>query len=170
MRALRFGLVALLTAMLACAVAAKTEDPALESSPPPGGRGGSSEVSVVRVVDGDTIVVGIGGPRGTKVRLIGIDTPERGDCMFQAATDRMRALVGGRSVRLVRDVSETDRYGRLLRYVYVGDTFVNAAMVREGYANAATFPPDVAHAREFLSLERIARAARRGLWAGGCAA
>jgi micrococcal nuclease len=99
-----------------------------------------------------------------------MDTPERNQCLFGAATQRMRALVEGKRVLLVRDVSETDRYGRLLRYVYVGDVFVNAAMVSEGYATAATFPPDVAHAREFVSLERSARAARRGLWAGGCAA
>jgi endonuclease YncB( thermonuclease family) len=125
-------------------------------------------VGVVRVVDGDTIVVAIGGPRGTKVRLIGIDTPERGRCFFEAATQRMRALVEGKQVRLTKDVSETDRYGRLLRYVYVGSLFVNDAMVREGYANAATFPPDVAHATEFIALARVARLARRGLWAGGC--
>jgi micrococcal nuclease len=128
----------------------------------------SDETAVVRVVDGDTIVVAIGGARGTKVRLIGIDTPERDRCFFEAATQRMRALVEGKSVRLDRDVSETDRYGRLLRYVYRGTTFVNAVMVREGFANAATYPPDVAHASEFVALARAARIAKRGLWAGGC--
>jgi len=128
----------------------------------------SDETAVVRVVDGDTIVVAIGGTRGTKVRLIGIDTPERDRCFFEAATQRMRALVEGKSVRLDRDVSETDRYGRLLRYVYRGTTFVNAVMVREGFANAATYPPDVAHASEFVALARAARIAKRGLWAGGC--
>jgi endonuclease YncB( thermonuclease family) len=159
-------LVALAAALVSCAVPAKTENLAPEGSTLQGMDG----VSVVRVVDGDTIVVAIGGARGTKVRLIGIDTPERGDCMFDAATQRMRALVEGQRVRLVRDVSETDRYGRLLRYVFVGDRFVNALMVSEGFANAATYPPDVAHARDFVALERVARAARRGLWAGGCAA
>jgi micrococcal nuclease len=128
----------------------------------------TSDVAVVRIVDGDTIVVAIGGPRGTRVRLIGIDTPERNECFFAVATERMRALVEGRRVRLVRDVSETDRYGRLLRYVFVGSTFVNAVMVSGGYANAATFPPDVAYASEFRALERVARLAKRGLWAGGC--
>jgi len=88
--------------------------------------------------------------------------------MFSTATERMRALVAGKRVRLVRDVSQTDRYGRLLRYVYAGDIFVNAVMVSEGYANAATYPPDVAHAAEFAALERSARIAKRGLWAGGC--
>jgi micrococcal nuclease len=104
------------------------------------------------------------------VRLIGIDTPERDRCFFEAATQRMRALVGGKRVRLDRDVSETDRYGRLLRYVYSGTTFVNSAMVREGYASAATYPPDVAHAVEFVALQRAARVAKRGLWGGGCPA
>lgn len=134
-------------------------------SPSPAAQPG---VAVVRVVDGDTIVVGIGGPRGTKVRLIGIDTPERNECFYRAATRRMRALVDGKRVRLQRDRSETDRYGRLLRYVYVGDVFVNAVMVSEGYANAATYPPDVTHALEFVKLERVARAAKRGLWTGDC--
>jgi micrococcal nuclease len=160
---IRIASLAALLALFACASPSGTTSQ--RTTVPAGG-----EVAVVRIVDGDTIAVAIGGPRGTKVRLIGIDTPERGDCMFHAATERMRALVEGRNVRLVRDVSETDRYGRLLRYVYVGRTFVNAALVTEGFANAATFPPDVAHAREFVALERVARAARRGLWAGGCPA
>jgi endonuclease YncB( thermonuclease family) len=169
MRWFRVSLVVSTVLLASCAALPETDNPAVGSSTPSGGTNGRA-VEVVRIVDGDTIVVAIGGTRGTKVRLIGIDTPERGDCMFKAATERMRALVEGKSVRLERDVSETDRYGRLLRYVYAGDTFVNAAMVREGFANAATFPPDVAHAMEFVALERIARDARRGLWAGGCAA
>jgi micrococcal nuclease len=131
---------------------------------------GGVEVAVLRVVDGDTIVVALGGPKGTKVRLIGIDTPERDDCMYVTATEQMRALVGGRTVKLVRDVSETDRYGRLLRYVYVGSEFVNATMVSDGFASAATYPPDVAHALEFVALERTARLAKRGLWSEKCLA
>ena len=123
---------------------------------------------MLRVVDGDTIVVALRGARGTKVRLIGIDTPERDECLSSAATERMRALVAGKSVKLVRDVSETDRYGRLLRYVYVGTRSINAAMVSEGFATAATYPPDVAHALEFVTLERKARLAGRGLWSKKC--
>ena len=125
-------------------------------------------VRVVRVVDGDTIVVAVGGTRGSKVRLIGIDTPERDECFYRAATERMRALVNGKSVKLVRDVSETDRYGRLLRYVYDGARSINATMVAEGFASAATFPPDVAHALEYVALERKARLAGRGLWSKKC--
>ncbi|MFY9588953.1 MAG: thermonuclease family protein [Actinomycetota bacterium] len=129
---------------------------------------GEDLVRVVRVVDGDTIVVAIGGPCGTKVRLIGIDTPERDECFYRAATDRMRTLVDGKSVKLVHDVSETDRYGRLLRYVYDGARSINAMMVSEGFANAATYPPDVAHALEYVALERKARLAGLGLWSKKC--
>jgi micrococcal nuclease len=81
------------------------------------------------------------------------------------ASERNRQLVEGKTVYLEKDVSETDRYGRLLRYVYVGDTMVKAVLVQEGYAQDATFPPDVRHAEEFLKLEREARDEGRGLWA-----
>lgn len=162
-------MILLAAALAACGAApAATGADRARASPDPSTPARS--VAVVRVVDGDTIVVALGGAGGTKVRLIGIDTPERDACMYRAATDRMRSLVEGKSVRLARDVSETDRYGRLLRYVYVGDTFVNAALISEGFAAAATYPPDVAHALEFARLERIARLAKRGLWSGNCAA
>ena len=69
-------------------------------------------------------------------------------------------------VRLVKDVSETDRYGRLLRYVYLLDgTFINLELAKEGYVRSATFPPDVKHAEEFVAAAREARLAGRGLWA-----
>jgi len=70
---------------------------------------------------------------------------------------RSAAHVDGRTVLMIRDVSETDRYGRLLRYVYVDDTFVNADLVRDGYAEAADYPPDIAHAELFHILESEAR-------------
>jgi len=118
---------------------------------------------VIHIVDGDTIDVQIGSTI-RRVRYIGMDTPESGDCYAAQATARNSELVYQRYVRLVKDVSETDRYGRLLRYVYVGETFVNAELVRGGYALVYTVPPDVAHAAEFLALEQEARAAGRGLW------
>lgn len=124
---------------------------------------GAVAAEVTRVIDGDTIEASIDGSL-RRVRYIGIDTPERIECYFQEATMRNAALVEGKSVRLERDVSETDRYGRLLRYVYVGDLFVNAELVREGYAAAATVPPDVRHADLFRRLAREAREAERGLW------
>ena len=121
--------------------------------------------AVTRIIDGDTIEVTLDGV-SYRVRYIGMDTPERGDFFFSEATEANRQLVEGALVILVKDVSETDRYGRLLRYVYLADgTFVNAELVRQGYAVGATFPPDVRHQALFLALEREARAAGRGLWA-----
>jgi hypothetical protein len=76
-------------------------------------------------------------------------------------------MVAGQTVTLVKDVSETDRYGRLLRYVFVGDLFVNAELVRQGYATVATYPPDVACIDYFRRLEGEARERVAGLWAGG---
>ena len=125
---------------------------------------------VVRVIDGDTIEVEIAG-QNYRVRYIGMDTPERGDLFFQEATDANALLVAGQTVTMVKDVSETDRYGRLLRYVYLADgTFVNAELVRQGYALVATYPPDVAHQELFVTLQQEAREAAVGLWGDEVAA
>lgn len=119
------------------------------------------EGQVVNVIDGDTIDVEIGGER-YRVRYIGVNTPERDEPCYQAASDANRALVLGQSVKLERDVSATDPYVRLLRYVYVGDTFVNEVLVRDGFAEAVLYPPDDRHYQTFLALERQAAQANRG--------
>lgn len=122
---------------------------------------------VVKVVDGDTIEVEVNGTP-YKVRYIGIDTPESTtqiEYFGKEAAARNQALVNGREVILIKDVSETDRYGRLLRYVLVGEVFVNYELVRGGYANALRYPPDVACAEVFRAAERQAREERLGLWA-----
>ena len=119
---------------------------------------------VARVIDGDTIEVRIGSET-YRVRYIGMDTPEVGDPFGAEATARNRELVEDQTVTMVKDVSETDRYGRLLRYVFVGDTFVNYELVVEGYALASTYPPDVACAGTFVEAQRMALAAGSGLWA-----
>jgi micrococcal nuclease len=137
-------------------------------------RPASSEGMVVRVVDGDTIHVRIGGRR-ERVRYIGVDTPETGrsgtprECFGGAAAALNSRLVEGRRVRLRMDAEPRDRYGRLLAYVYRAPDglFVNAELVRRGFATILTIPPNVSHAGEFLRLERAARSARRGLW-GAC--
>ncbi|MBI4728568.1 MAG: thermonuclease family protein [Acidobacteria bacterium] len=163
--------VAILLGLEACAPA--TEAPSRVSpsegpmSAPPAV--GSAEARLVRIVDGDTIRVVVGG-REERVRLIGIDTPERDECFFREATEHLRSLILGRPLRMARDVSERDPYGRLLRYLWADGRFVNAVMVADGYANAATYPPDVAHAAEFVVLQRAARTAERGLWAPGACA
>ncbi|MDD5511133.1 MAG: thermonuclease family protein [Dehalococcoidales bacterium] len=122
-----------------------------------------TEAQVVRIIDGDTIEVNIYGS-SYKVRYIGIDTPEVGQPCSAEATAANRALVEGKTVHLEKDVSETDKYGRLLRYVYVGQTMVNAELVRQGYAHVYTYPPDVKYNEQFLDLEREAREEGRGCW------
>ncbi|HXG14995.1 MAG TPA: thermonuclease family protein [Calidithermus sp.] len=143
---------------------------ALPAAAGPRGAGGRVlDAEVVRVVDGDTILVRL-GERLEKVRYIGIDTPEvhhpaRGrEPGGVEATALNRALVEGRRVRLELDVQERDRYGRLLAYVWVGDVLVNAELVRLGYAQVLTVPPNVRYQALFLRLQRDAREAGRGLW------
>jgi len=121
---------------------------------------------VTRVVDGDTIVLS----NGERVRYIGIDTPETKhpkkpvQYFGREASAYNKSLVEHKMVRLEFDVDKRDKYGRLLAYVYVGDTFVNAKLVEEGYAQVYTFPPNVKYADLFLKLQREARENNRGLW------
>src|SRR5829696_1976590 len=133
--------------------------------------GDGTAVRVARVVDGDTIRVEL--PSGEEaVRYIGIDTPESVkpgapvECFAKRASALNERLVEGERVRLVRDLEARDRYGRLLAYVYRvrDDLFVNAELVRGGYAQPLTIPPNVAHAAEFRPLAAAARRAGRGLW------
>jgi micrococcal nuclease len=127
------------------------------------------EGMVERVVDGDTIHVRLGA-RVEKVRYIGINTPEvhhptKGEEPGgREATEVNRRLVEGKRVRLELDVRERDRYGRLLAYVWVGDVMVNAELVRLGFAQVMTIPPNVRYQETLLKLQREARDAGRGLW------
>lgn len=125
--------------------------------------------TVVAVTDGDTIRVALDG-REERVRLIGIDAPERGECFADEATTALRDLVGGQQVVLVRDSSDRDDHGRLLRYVAVGQEQVNELLVRKGFALARRYPPDTARAEELAAAEERARAEAAGLWGPeGCA-
>jgi endonuclease YncB( thermonuclease family) len=135
--------------------------------------GPTTTAQVVDVVDGDTIKVDIGGEVFT-VRYIGMDTPETVkpntpvQWMGPEASAANKRLVAGQQVVLEKDVSEVDRYGRLLRDVWLerpdGWLFVNAELVRLGFASVATFPPDVAYVDVLLEAQREARAAGVGLW------
>ena len=127
---------------------------------------------VTRVIDGDTVELAF----GQRLRYIGIDAPETHrrvgaqwvavhDAFGDEATQFNRALVEGKHVRLEYDVQPRDKYNRLLAYVYAGDTFVNAELVRAGFAHLLTIPPNVQHVDEFKRLAREAREAKRGLWA-----
>jgi micrococcal nuclease len=123
----------------------------------------------VSVTDGDTIKVRIDG-EVFNVRYIGMDTPESVapgqpvGCYAREASARNTALVDGRIVELEKDVSETDRFGRLLRYVYVDGQMVNEVLVAEGYAQAVTYPPDVKYQERLRRAEATARDSGRGFW------
>lgn len=132
------------------------------------------EVFVVKVVDGDTIEL----TDGRKVRYIGIDTPETKDprrpvgCFGKEAARENKSLVEGKFIILEKDVSETDKYDRLLRYVYLTlengqQLFINDYLVREGFAKASSYPPDVKYNEKFRQAEKYARENNLGLW-GNC--
>lgn len=131
--------------------------------------GNLQPAQVINVVDGDTIDVLIDGVE-FRVRYILVDTPEtkhpqRGVEPFgPEASEANRRLVEGQPVRLEKDVSETDQYGRLLRYVYVGDLMVNEELLRLGLAQVSTYPPDVKYVDRFLAVQRQAQAAGVGMW------
>ena len=128
--------------------------------------------NVKKVVDGDTFWIDDGSPKGLKIRLIGVDAPESKNSRTKEmayfgreASDYLTSLIAGRKVRLEYDVGQFDKYGRTLAYVYLEDgTFVNATLVKNGYATVMTVPPNVKYADTFLKLERKARNQKRGLW------
>jgi len=146
--ACRLGVIAVILALL----------PLLGCTSPP------QEALVTRVIDGDTIVI----EGGYRVRYIGIDTPEtypEAKAFGAEAWQANRELVEGKRVRLEKDVSETDKYGRLLRYVYAGDIMVNAELVRNGLAEARAYPPDIKYQDYLAGLQEGAKDEGRGMWA-----
>lgn len=132
-------------------------------------------VRVARVIDGDTVDLA----DGRRVRYVGMDAPEevvkagpaakakQEECFAKEATEENRKLVEGKTVRLVKDVSELDKYGRLLRYVYIDDVFVNDVLVRSGHARVMGIPPDTAYYVQLKQAQEEARVQARGLW-GAC--
>ena len=123
-------------------------------------------IKVVRVIDGDTIEI----EGGERVRYIGIDTPETVDprkpvqCFGVEASRKNKELVEGKEIRLEKDITDRDKYGRLLRYVWVGDTLINLELVKQGFASSYSYPPDIKYQDDFVEAEREARDAKRGLW------
>jgi micrococcal nuclease len=120
--------------------------------------------AVIKVIDGDTIVI----EGGYRVRYIGIDTPEIHPRLEACGIDAWQAnrrLVEGKRVRLEKDVSQTDRYNRLLRYVYVDGVFVNAELAKMGLARVKSYPPDTKYQAYLEEVEVEARHAGRGIWA-----
>lgn len=135
---------------------------------------GFEEVSVLKVIDGDTIQINLNG-KVENVRFIGIDTPETVDprrpvgCFGKEASNENKRLLEGKIVYLEKDISETDKYDRLLRYIYLelGNgqmLFINDYLVRQGFAFASSFPPDVKYSERFTNAQEEARENLRGLW------
>lgn len=157
--------IALALSSLACAAGFTPPTPGgslniptnIPGQPPEGG-----EVArVTQIIDGDTIEVEMNGV-GYRVRYVGVNTPERDEACYQDAKNANAALVQGKTVTMVRDESNTDRYGRLLRYIYVGDRFVNAELVVQGYAEVVVYEPDRRYADTFRQYEQEAANAGRG--------
>lgn len=130
------------------------------------------EIAIVKnVIDGDTIELS----DGRKLRYIGIDTPETKDparpqeCFGHEAYLKNKSLVEGKTITLEKDVNETDRYGRLLRYVYIDTVLINDLLVKEGYAQSISYPPDIKYQHVFDASEKVAQATQAGLWGTLCA-
>lgn len=115
---------------------------------------------VVRVIDGDTIVL----EDDERVRLLGIDTPERGKYYFGEAGERLSEMVDGKEVLLEKDMEERDKYDRLLRYVWINKTLTNLELVREGYARTFMLEPGDKYYEELIAAESYARESGLGVW------
>ena len=123
-------------------------------------QGQSSVAKVVQVIDGDTVIIA----GGYHVRYIGIDAPEKDEKYYLESTQLNKELIEGKRVRLEKDISEKDKYGRLLRYVHVDNTFVNAEIVRLGYAYAKAYPPDIKYQSYLEAMETEAKQMKTGIW------
>ncbi|MFQ5612409.1 MAG: thermonuclease family protein [Anaerolineae bacterium] len=145
-----FTFLTLILALLACNVNGSTPTPEEDEG----------LIQVATVVDGDTIELA----DGRRLRYIGMNTPERDQPFYREATQANLDLVEGRQVRLEFDVAQTDRFGRLLAYVWLGETMVNLELVRQGYATVFTVPPNVKYEANLRAAQREAREAERGLW------
>ena len=169
-------LVALALVALALGACGRTAaDPAPTAAPATGTLPAGVDAVVRKVVDGDTLEIA----GGERVRLIGVDTPETNapnrpvGCYGREASRFTASLLPpGTPVRLVGDVEQRDRYDRLLAYVYrrSDGLFVNAELLRRGYAQVLTIPPNVAHTDQFVAIARQAREGSQGLWAACTAA
>lgn len=132
----------------------------------PENKSGDSRVKVIRVIDGDTIEI----EGGERVRYIGIDTPETVDprksvqCFGVEASNKNTELVGGKMMRLEKDITDRDKYNRLLRYVWDNDIFVNLELVKNGFAYSYSYPPDIKYQDLFIKAQQEAVDVRRGLW------
>jgi micrococcal nuclease len=151
---IRYSVLALL--MIAVLGCEQVIEEATRGTPPVG-----QTAQVVRVIDGDTVDVRYQGTE-VRVRYVGVNTPERDEPCYEEAVQANIALVQGQTVTMVRDSSDTDRFGRLLRYLYVGDTFVNEELIRQGVAESVLYGSDDEYFEDFSRLEQEAARAGRG--------
>ncbi|MBI3952366.1 MAG: thermonuclease family protein [Candidatus Doudnabacteria bacterium] len=128
-------------------------------------------IKVAQAVDGDTVTL----INGERLRYVGIDTPEEFDkrkpvqCFAHEAAEKNKSLVEGKTIKFYKDVSAKDLYGRWLGFVYLEDgTFINLELVKQGYAFAYPYPPDISKSEEFRAAEKYARTNKLGLWEGEC--
>lgn len=169
-QSLRMAILGILALMMTCNLAAcqmgQTGSDGLVSSEM---SDGLVEARVERVVDGDTMIVSIDGREET-LRLIGINTPETWKSPQGAqpwgdeASAFSRERLSGRTVQLEYDVEQRDQYQRLLAYMWLDGQLFNEILVREGWAEARSYPPNIAHQEQLDQAERSARAENRGLW------
>lgn len=152
-----FGLILLLFGKIKGSLVTKIDIPV--STP------ASTTYEVAKVIDGDSIVLST----GEEVRYIGLDTPELSskDCFATEAARLNSDMVLGKIVTITADTSDKDKYGRLLRYVYIDGIFVNDYLVKNGYAKAMSVPPDTKFSDEFVLSESYAKQNLLGLW-GKC--
>jgi micrococcal nuclease len=121
-------------------------------------------LQVKAIVDGDTLILA----NDTKVRLIGINSPEENQPYYELAKEKLESLLAGKAVDLVSDQDKLDQYGRQLQYVYLGDMFINYEMVKAGLSIVETISPNVAHAEELAQAQSSARDKCLGIWEGMC--
>ncbi|PIP17367.1 MAG: hypothetical protein COX44_00290 [Candidatus Portnoybacteria bacterium CG23_combo_of_CG06-09_8_20_14_all_37_13] len=122
----------------------------------------TTSVAVVDyVVDGDTVK----SRSGATIRLIGINTPETGQPYPSEAKNKLKELIKGKEVRLEKDITDKDQYNRLLRYIWLDNIFINLEMVKRGYANSYTYPPDIKYQKQIAAAEKQARESKTGIWA-----
>jgi len=141
---------------------AEVSAPVTENKEPVDNAANNKQTAVVSfVVDGDTVEIST----GERVRLLGIDAPEKGNPYYTESRNKLSELVFNKTVTMEKDITDKDRYSRLLRYLYVGSSLINLEMVKQGYASVYTYPPDVKYNDVLLSTEREAKTKQVGLWA-----
>lgn len=128
-----------------------------------------NKVYVIEVIDGDTIAVKDNGVRKL-VRLIGIDSPETNhptkpvQCYGKEAKEKLTEVLLNKEISMEVDISNVDRYDRLLRYIYLEDQMINEQLVEEGYARAKTYEPDTKYQQKLQRAENVAKSEKVGLW------